>query len=267
METKIFYFTGTGNSLMVARDLADEMGGASLVAIPQAVNDGELHLKDACVGIIFPVFYWGIPLIVRKFIEKLKLDGVKYIFAVATYGGYAGGALDQISKLLIKKGSKLDAGFFVKLPENYILSYNIPKEAEQDRQLKIGKQKVKKIAEAVEKQDKQGIEKRVTGIFKFLTPIFYKRVYRFHEDGKKFWTQDSCNGCGTCKKVCPVKNIEMDNRKPRWGDCCEQCLACIHWCPKKAIELSNKTLKRGRYQNPEVNLKDMFLQASNGSDL
>jgi flavodoxin len=33
MDATIFYYTGTGNSLWVARTIADELGGADLIPI------------------------------------------------------------------------------------------------------------------------------------------------------------------------------------------------------------------------------------------
>jgi MinD superfamily P-loop ATPase len=67
----------------------------------------------------------------------------------------------------------------------------------------------------------------------------------------------NCTGCGICKMVCPVKNIEIMNGKPNFKHNCEQCVACIQYCPQRAINYKNLTQKRRRYTNPKINYKEL----------
>jgi MinD superfamily P-loop ATPase len=76
---------------------------------------------------------------------------------------------------------------------------------------------------------------------------------------KAFYTDNKCNSCGICMKVCPVENITISNGKPLWGDHCEMCLACMQWCPNEAIQFGEKSKEWGRYRNPCVDLKEMFI--------
>ena len=54
---------------------------------------------------------------------------------------------------------------------------------------------------------------------------------------RAFHVDESCIGCGTCARVCPVANIEMieeagaEHATPAWQQRCEQCFACLHWLP------------------------------------
>ncbi|MCX8130496.1 MAG: EFR1 family ferrodoxin [Clostridia bacterium] len=258
MRTTIYYFTGTGNCLMVSRDIASKMKDAAIVSIAKAVKEEDYQVNSECIGFVLPVYYWGIPLIAAKFIEKLDLTNVRYIFAVATFGGSAGDALGQVSRLLKKKGASLASGFKILLPENYIPVYNPTEPKEQERQFKEEKRKIDKIVRIVNEQKDTGIEKGPKEYLKFLSPVVYKRSNKFYKDGKKFWTKDNCNSCGSCELVCPVDNIEMQHGRPKWKDSCEQCLACIQWCPKQAIEFGRSTSKRKRYRNPEVTIKDII---------
>jgi flavodoxin len=53
----IFYFTATGNSLSVAKSIADETDG-NLISIPQVIDSENFHYKDDAIGLVFPNMRW-----------------------------------------------------------------------------------------------------------------------------------------------------------------------------------------------------------------
>ena len=69
---------------------------------------------------------------------------------------------------------------------------------------------------------------------------------------------NDCTGCTICEKVCPVKNIEIIDKRPQFTHHCKNCIACIQYCPQKAINYKNVTQKRGRYTNPEINYTELY---------
>ncbi|NMB58820.1 MAG: 4Fe-4S binding protein, partial [Chloroflexi bacterium] len=75
---------------------------------------------------------------------------------------------------------------------------------------------------------------------------------------KAFTVDDSCTGCGTCEKICPVDDIQLVNGRPIWQHHCEQCFACLQWCPSQAIQFRNNTAGQKRYHHPRVSLHDMI---------
>ena len=90
MPMEIYYFSGTGNSLVVARDIAEKTK-TRLISIPTVVDQERIKTDADCIGIVFPSYLahlYGIPLVVEKFVKKLDGIGGKYIFAVCTCGGY-----------------------------------------------------------------------------------------------------------------------------------------------------------------------------------
>ena len=72
----IFYFTGTGNCLYIARQLAGEGSGTELLSIPQLVKQGKYDFEADEIGIVYPIYGHMPPYMVRQFIQKAKLKAV-----------------------------------------------------------------------------------------------------------------------------------------------------------------------------------------------
>ena len=252
--THIFYFSGTGNSLKVARDLAQELGDAKITFIPKAIRDG-IDLSAERIGIIYPVYAFGMPLIVSRFIASLKPVDRKYIFAVATYACYPGWTLVENARLLAKTGLKLSAGFLIYMPDNYIPFFGAIKEAKQKQIFQWEEKHIKVIAEIIRRDEEIKVRP-----YMFYTSIIYGSFIRsrYHSGDKSFSTDETCNSCGICVKLCPVDNIKLNSGKPYWLHKCEHCLTCLQWCPKESIQYTRLTKSKKRYHNPHVTLEDML---------
>lgn len=263
MVTDIFYFSGTGNSLKIARDLAGELGDSRLISIPAVVFEEDVASTAPRVIIVFPVYMFGLPLIVVKFIEKLKVTSGQSIFGVATSGGKPGNALGQMEKLFSAKGVKLAAGFAVKMPGNYTPLYGAVSEEKQKAIFDAAGIKVKKIASAIRDGRASGVEKSSFLANLIFSGIIYKWLSpHIPYMDRRFWATSACITCGTCVKVCQVNNIEIVNARPSWLHHCEQCMACLHWCPVTAIEFSNTTRGRKRYHHPDISVNDIIESGS-----
>lgn len=120
--------------------------------------------------------------------------------------------------------------------------------------LKRAKKKTAQIARSVK-------EKRATrsgdGKTKVSEPLT-DRISGYEKFAKDYRVTDKCTGCGTCIKICPMRNIAMVDGKPQFGENCERCMACIQWCPVKAIEYKNVTSNRKQYRNPDIKASDLF---------
>ena len=117
-DINIYYFTGTGNSLAVARKIGNELEG-KLLSIPLEMKKETISIKGDLVGVVFPVYHKSLPLIIKKFIEKAQFS-CGYLFSVLTYGDTPGLANKHLKKLLQKKSVGLNSGFGVQMPYNYI---------------------------------------------------------------------------------------------------------------------------------------------------
>jgi ferredoxin len=260
MKTRIYYFSATGNSLVVARDLVREIEDAQLVPIPKALKADEANTADV-VGIVYPVYMFGLPLLVADFLKKVKIRPGAYVFSVATLGGLPGRAHSLAKEILQKRKILLSAGFSVLMPGNYTPLYEAIPEERQNEEFKKEKVKVKEIAQII-REKKTGIIEEKPVLVNFL---LYALMYRGGSrqiplSAKGFWVTDSCTHCGLCAQVCPVANIKMRDGLPAWLDHCQHCMACLQWCPVEAIQYKKSTLGKKRYVHPEVTAQDIIAQ-------
>jgi ferredoxin len=257
MKTDLFYYTGTGNSLWVARELAKGLGDAQIYPMSRIPREGISNAADA-VGIIFPVHIWGLPYRVITFAEALPKDRPRYHFAVAVNAGQVAATLCQLKKLAHAKGILLSAGFEIAMPSNYIPWGGPGPEEKRIGRFDKARKKIVQIAAAVAKREERPVEKGPLWqnvLFSWLYRLSFPRVPGMD---KSFWVDEKCNACGICKAICPCGNVALAADKPVWLHHCEQCLACIQWCPQEAIQFGKKTIRYERYHHPDVSLQDMM---------
>jgi ferredoxin len=260
MKTTLYYFSGTGNSYVVARDIGALLGDAELVPVTRALRNGVRGQSDN-IGIVFPVYMWGMPLVVVEFCKKLKPVDAKYFFAVCTCGGFQGGTLQQADELLKNNGIKLSAGFSIKMPGNYTPMYGAISAIKQQKMFAEEKEKVKAIVERVRALKNLPVEKNNFILNYIVSVIFYKfSAPHIPEMDKKFYADSKCTGCGLCASICPAKNIVIKEKMPAWQHKCYQCFACLQWCPEEAIQYGESTKDRKRYRHPDVKVDDFLIE-------
>ena len=213
----ILYFTGTGNSYYVARRISEEIN-EELVSISSLMEKGELEIElkgEESLGFVFPVYYYGIPSIVKEFVEKMQLKGYKnnYLFTVITCGGTIEGAGGQLKKLIRGKGYTLNFVQPLLMPDNYVLMYNVPSKEKTEAILNKGEKQLKGIIARIKAKEKLTSSLGIKG------RLITKAAYYFYENGrstKKFYADDRCISCGKCQGLCPSKAREIIEGRPRW---------------------------------------------------
>ncbi len=249
----IFYFTSTGNCLAAAQRIADKTGDR-IMSIAEVMKNQTYSFdfgENEKIGIIFPVYFWSTPLIIDEFISKLDVKDFdnKYIYVIATYGGSAGNALGDTYKLFDEKQIKVNAGFKVKMPDNYMITFKAPTESQAKTMLEKSDIDIDVIIGEIEKSSNNkhpnASEKAVSLPSKLLHKSYLK-----HRETEKFYIDGKCSGCGLCEKICPNNVIKVTDKNPVWNGECIQCLGCLNRCPKEVIQYGKSTKKHGRYIHP-----------------
>lgn len=264
MKTIIYYFSGTGNSLAVAKGLAKALEGlVELLPITGYEEEQCVEIDTDLLGLVFPVYFFSTPDIVKVFLKKLVFKSDPYIFAVATCNAQPGHSLYSLKRMLKLKGKLLAAGFTIDMPGNAIVGkvdMTNPPEVQKDRLIKA-KTKLSKIVKVITERRSgviEGCNNLKTKVQSILLKAFLKNLYR---PAKRFYAESNCNHCGTCVKVCPLNNINLDlGKRPIWGSHCEVCLACFHWCPQQAINIEKYTIGKKRFHNPEITIEEMMVR-------
>lgn len=255
--TIVYYFTGTGNSLMIARTIASRLESAEAVPITKAISKGP-KADAGCVGLVFPVYWGGLPKIVQRFVSRFSGSRDTYFFGVATHAGGPGSVLPQLQEELQRTGHDLSSGYDIEMPSNYVIGYAAPTERTIQARLNAADTTIDEIVKTVA----QRATHRAGPAFppySGQSRAYQRFIAEVNASDESYWVTDECTECGVCAEVCPVKNIHMKDGRPEWLHRCEQCLACINWCPSKAIQHGKGTVKRGRYTNPRVSVDDIRL--------
>ena len=284
---EVYYFSGTGNCLAVARAITARTGG-TLVAIPEVIGRSEVSTRADIIGVVFPTYLaplYGIPLIVDSFFRKLERLESKYLFAVCTCGGYeivnAVPALRNLAKLIRSLGSNLSAEYSVRLPMNNLSYDHIPVPIEKSSEviLRSSKVMISDVCERISAR-RRGRHQLRRALFNFaMTPMYtmlkkpvltsLKAMANVPLDSKLGFRElmpltdksirvdDNCNGCAICTRVCPVHNIQLVDKRPVWQHHCEICFACDEWCPRKAVHHWSRA-DGVKYHHPTVKAKDMY---------
>lgn len=260
MCTDIFYFSGTGNSLFVAKQLGELLSDqVRILPVKNYVSDNKVKINE-CVILVCPVYFQTIPHIVKSFINKLEFGASSaLIYGVATCNGGPGHSLFTMNRMLKKKGQSLRSGFCINMPGNSLIvrDFTNPPEVRAKR-LAESYHQLMEISEVINNKRLRRIEGsdrikyHLQGI---ITGAVAKYIYK---TPARFKTTKACTKCMNCMRVCPCNNIKLGQQGVEWGNNCEYCLACFHWCPSSAIEIGNNTAGKLRYHHPDISLTDMF---------
>lgn len=245
---KVLYFTGTGNSLYVAKRLGGEQ-----ISIAQAEKMKNYTYEDDVVGFVYPCYALGTPRIMREFLKKITVKA-EYTFAVMTFGGEAAGGTLQFREFAAAAGIHLDYTNEIRLVDNMKVVDDYDEEIVKDRSPETEAQ-LDQMAKDIADRVRQQVQKPEELIQ--LTGRAYPTLgdQLDHAD-EKYIIQEGCTQCKLCENVCPVGNITVTDH-PEFLHHCEACHACLHICPNHVIVFPAYH-GDGRYINSHIKKKELI---------
>lgn len=239
----IFYFSGTGNTEIVAGMLRDELSRlqyeVDLIRIEDVLKkDMKINTdKYDLIGIGSQVIAYSTPNIVRQFIKRLPVEKDKKVFIFRSAGGVAPvnyHASKPIIRALSKKGYDVFYERVFSIGSNWIKKFEngIIRQLHDATGRKAGIM-CRELAEGKSRILKTGyMQKALMGFVGFAG----QKAIRFVGKDYKV-SRSTCKHCGGCIRNCPVDNIYEKNGSIKFRFSCNSCMRCVYSCPEKSIRL------------------------------
>lgn len=262
MKSAIVYFSGTGNTAYIAKQIRDEINSRGLEASSYSIEDDTMQSKEQVKTIIneadllflgYPIYGSKAPKLMEEFIEKLPMTDKKCSVVVFTTVALASGdGPVYLKKLLENKGYELSYAREFIMNNNF----NVPgfpdvlrvgSEDKVNKRLEKSRLRVKGLVD-----DLLSGKKRLQG--NHLPAKLLGSTQRAHVDSlidkisaTMLVEHSRCTSCGICVRKCPVGNIEMHNGQIVLKDHCIGCMRCYHICKTEAINITKATLDGNRW--------------------
>jgi flavodoxin/ferredoxin len=272
LRTAVFYFSGTGNTELIAKRLAEalERKGhrVDLFRIEELLK-GTGHADYnaySLIGIGHPVLGFGASGIVERFVQGLpqgdeSRPGNAFVFKTASSPHYVNhSASDSVIRTLRTKGYRPFHNSILAMPCNFFFRYD-------DR---LNKQLYTSAIRKVERMAGEiaGGTPRTLRIHPLLGWLLRIVNYFEEQKGAKYFAKGlraspSCTACMKCIRDCPVSNITAVEDGIRFGTDCIWCMRCIYSCQQQAI---HATRLRGSVVEPYtggIHISQVMNDASN----
>lgn len=246
----VFFFTATGNSLYIAKQLESEP-----ISIPQIMKQDSLTFEADKIGIVCPIYGHEMPKMVKEFVRKATFK-TDYFYIILTYGALHGGAAELANDYLKSIGKKAQYIASIVMVDNFLPNFNMTEQCAIDKKIPENLARIKADID----NKKCRIEK--AGFKNKMIHKGYLMMVKGQDETvwAKFKVEDSCIGCETCVKVCPSASIKTENGKAvHTMKNCQACYACVHACPQKAIKFTiPEKNSEVRYRNGNITLEEII---------
>lgn len=245
----VLYFSATGNTEFIAKEIAKRMGDECLNLLTRVKNqDFSPIYSEKPFVICAPVYVCEIPRFMTKYLKKASFTGSTDVSFILTSGGYCGPSGPILKKIFTKKKMNCHGYAEFKMPRNYVVSDSYPMLEKEQVEERITESYTQLDEVAGDILAGETLKARKVSIFETLITVPFNPIWcKFKLKSKDFYVEKSCVGCGICEKICPLNNISINDGKPIWKNNCTHCMGCISNCPASAIQYGNITQKKEPY--------------------
>lgn len=282
MKIIIFYFSGTGNTWWVAKELKqllEEEENKCQVEMYSVeshfcneINVLQKKVLEADYLIIgYPVYASDLPLNIKAFFQKLPASREKKLMCASfcTQASFSGDGAYLVKKLATDKGYEFRQSFQINMTTNFnvgMIPFYFSKPAKGEKLaniLKKAKEKLEKMALKIIKKERYYEGRNV--FYKLLAICqrsFFQKKYQKLILSFKF-RFDKCIKCNLCLDVCPAKCLlfSEEGKELKRNNSCLLCFRCYNFCPGKAIEYGKIVLSEKciRYSGPieKLNIEEI----------
>lgn len=278
---EVYYFSGTGNSLHVAKEIRRRFPEAQLIPMVGLLGRCGLGSMAKTVGFVFPIHLTTLPRPVESFLREIDLESADYLFAVATRIGTFQVADLDISGILKRKNKKLDAyivlnmapnspcglvtpGFpgFNNMVETWVERMSEDKVQQLESEAQVQLTLIEEcIANRLPYRQEGALFSRLGRLMAQLLMAAAKKLNR--NTVIPFVADADCTGCGVCAEICPSGRVELAGKRPVWKQetPCYLCYGCFNACPEEAVLVQGRyERKDGRYLHPDVTAEELAAQ-------
>ena len=282
----IIYFSGTGNSAMVARRLRQQLSGPA--DTPETADAARLYELSADrllyphrqmltarpgepVVWVFPIYAWAPPYMVLRFIRKVKFlhgEDARH-FMVCTCGDDIGRADDRWREAIGRRQWRPLGAFSVQMPNTYVAMKGFDTDPADVAAAKLAAMpaRVAAIADAIRRNYSRSDV--VRGSWAWLkTNVAYPWFRAVKMNPARFTVDASLPHLPRpLRPQRPMMNITPYHpvlcpggrwggggfpaavtKPPQWGPACTLCLRCYHTCPVHAIDWGGATAAKGQWR-------------------
>lgn len=241
----IFYFSGTGNSKWIAEFLAKKTNDEAFDLVKYKTKRIKISPDTKKIGLVYPVYAFNTPVIVRKFAQRLIIPKNVFVYAIANCASESGNSLQSLKKIF-----PYNSAYCLAMPNNYILGCGVDTPYEAEKKVLDAKLELVRIAKEIN-EEKEVFEDKYSNILqRIVAPLSESIMKLLYNGAKNFKVNRECIACQICANDCPMDVIKMVDNKPVWDPkaTCILCLKCISYCPVNAIDYGDKTVGKARYK-------------------